>query len=60
MNVLLEIIIDVINIFIPWPSTHENKSVVGESDLDRSARKFKIYIISILILAALGIWAWIH
>ncbi len=60
MNALLEIIVDLILTLSPWRSGHEDRSIVGESDLDRRARKLLIGVIATSIALALAIGAWIY
>jgi hypothetical protein len=60
MNILLEIIFDIISLFIPSFHNHNDRSITGESDLDRSARRFKITIISIIVILGFVIGAWTY
>jgi hypothetical protein len=60
MSALLEILFDVITTLIPWRSSHEDRSIVGESDLDRSARNAIILFASIGMVIALAIGVWLY
>ena len=62
MNVFFEIILDLITTFLPWSSKHEDRSIVGESDLDRRSRKIAIILLSafLILAAAVGTWLYFH
>jgi hypothetical protein len=58
VNTFFEIIFDLITTFIPWPSKHEDRSIVGESDLDRRSRKIAIISLSVFLILAVAVGAW--
>ncbi len=60
MHILLEILLGIVESLFPWTSKHDDRSVVGESELDRSAQRFKIYVIFVILVVAMAVGAWIY
>ena len=56
MEFLLQILVELITGFIPW--RREQGSVVGESRLDRDAKRFGQVVLVLVMLILLGLLAW--
>lgn len=56
MNILLEILTSLLDILFPWGHRHDDRSSVGESDLDRKARHFLYWLLAIVLLLAAAGW----
>lgn len=53
MQWLFEIFIDLLHLLIPWVDRHTDRSVVGESRMDRQARIIAWMVICIVVGGAL-------
>lgn len=55
MGAILELLLDLFLSFWPWSRGSENRSVVGDSDLDRQSRLLWIWIaVVVLVCIALS------
>jgi hypothetical protein len=61
MQTLLDLLLDLVLWLIPWPwHRDESRSVVGESDMDRSMRRFWIWLLAVVLVLAAGVALWLH
>ena len=55
MHLLLDLLID---LFIPWGSNHEDRSIVGKSPIDRQAAWIARGLFILLIIAGVAYMLW--
>jgi hypothetical protein len=61
VNALIDLLLEIVTWLIPWPwNRSESHSVVGESDLDRKARRMWIWTLAILLTIAAAASLWLH
>ncbi len=58
MNFLLDILMEIIGRLLPGQRNHDDRSIVGESKMDRSARLWTIVGLIVLVLIGASVWAW--
>ena len=61
MSWLAEILFELLSWLIRWPGHWgDSRSAVGESDLDRQARRLWIWCIAVVLAIAAAIGLWLH
>ena len=58
MQILLDLVLEVITWLIPWPS--RERSLMGESRLERNTRYAAVVGLIIVMLVGIGLGLWMH
>lgn len=59
MHWIIDLLVELITAVVPWDSRNVDRSVVGESRMDRNARRIGIALLVVIVLVS-GAWLYLR